>query len=522
MTSLPPGGVAIPHREQQFAVAEVKQSPQTGLRGLAICVAAVFAMLVDGTAANIINTGLPYLQGRSAATPDQASWIITAFNAAYYATILFSPWLYARVGRKPLLVGSLLGFGITSLLLAATHSLALVIALRFLQGVCLGCVFVPAAVLLFTSLPLALLPLAPPFFATVVLGAGTLGSVIGGYFSENYGGGAVYVPSAIVTLIAVALVYVAAPSIDTPQKQLRPDLVGYALSVIAFGGMQYLANEGERRNWFDDPSVSAAVTIVVLAVPALVVWELYATSRPHVRFQLLAEKRNLAVGSVVNIVLGIAGYSVISFILYLQTLIAATATLAGEMILLRLVTYVVGIIAAFALVRSRLLSVRAVICVAAVGSAIAFLGFGRAMTTTADAATFVAVSLLFGLFFSMLSQPVPALVLGSLSLADLPAGLSIYKLSVPLGLMIGTGLFQTFLDHRSTVHMTELAGSITGARLPVRQYLEGGGKIPALAALVNGQAQSLAFQDVMIGFAVVVLLVIPLIFVADVRPGSSR
>jgi hypothetical protein len=126
------------------------------------------------------------------------------------------------------------------------------------------------------------------------------------------------------------------------------------------------------------------------------------------------------------------------------------------------------------------------------------------------------------LFFSMLSQPVPALVLGSLSLADLPAGLSIYKLSAPVGLMIGTGVFQTFLDHRSTAHVTELAGAITRARIPVREYLQGGGKIPALAALVNGQAQSLAFQDIMIVFAALVLLIIPLVFVADVRAGSSR
>jgi DHA2 family multidrug resistance protein len=192
------------------------------------------------------------------------------------------------------------------------------------------------------------------------------------------------------------------------------------------------------------------------------------------------------------------------------------------MIALRLVTYLVGIIAAFTLVKRRLLDVRAVVCIAAVGSAVAFLGFARNMTTTADAGSFIAVSLLFGLCFSMLSQPVPALVLGSLGLADLPAGLSIYKVSVPVGLMIGTGAFQTLLDHRSTVHMTELAGSITLARGPVAEYLQGGGSIAALAALVNGQAQSLAFEDVMIGFAALVLLAIPLVFLAAVSPGSSR
>jgi DHA2 family multidrug resistance protein len=518
----PPRPAAIPRRPQQFAAAEVKQTPQTGLRAVAITVAAVFAMLVDGTAANVINTGLPHLQGLSAATPDEASWILITFNAAYYSTILFSPWLYARLGRKPLLLAGLLGFGMTSLMLAATRSLDLVVVLRFAQGAFLGSVFVPAAVLLFTSLPLALLPLAPPFFATVVLGSSTLGGVIGGYVSDTYGGDAIYLPGAIATLIAAALVYVAAPSIDTPQEKLRPDILGYALSVMAFGAMQYLANEGERRNWFEDQSITVAATIVLLAAPALVLWELYATSRPHVNFRLMAQKRNLAVGSSVNLVLGIAGYSVLTFTLYLESIISATATLAGEMIALRLVTYLVGIIAAFTLVKRRLLDVRAVVCIAAVGSAVTFLGFARNMTTTADAGSFIAVSLLFGLCFSMLSQPVPALVLGSLGLADLPAGLSIYKVSVPVGLMIGTGAFQTLLDHRSTVHMTELAGSITLARGPVAEYLQGGGSIAALAALVNGQAQSLAFEDVMIGFAALVLLAIPLVFLAAVSPGSSR
>ncbi|MGZ3518612.1 MAG: MFS transporter [Vulcanimicrobiaceae bacterium] len=521
MTTLP-SGVTIPRRQQQFAVAEVKQHPQTGIRGVAIGFAAVFAMLVDGTASNIINTGLPYLQGLSAATPDESSWIITAFNATYYATILFSPWLYARFGRKPLLLGGLVGFGVTSLFLANVSSLQWVVLLRVLQGACLGCVFVPAAALLFTSFPLAFLPFAPAFFATVVLGASTIGSVIGGYLSETYGGHAVYVPSAIATFMAAALVYFAAPSLDAPKRELQPDLVGYGLSVTAFGALQYLANEGERRNWFDDPSVVAAATILAVAVPALLAWELYLTSAPHVNFRLLAQKRNLAVGSLINIVLGAVGYSVISFILYLETLIFATETLAGELILLRLATYIVGILTAFMVVKQRLLGVRAVVIIAAIGSAVAFVGFARQMTTTADATSFISVSLFFGLFFSMLNQPVPALVLGTLDLTELPSGVSIYKLSVPIGLSIGTGFFQTFLDHRSTAHLTELAGTVTRASIPVSQYLHDGGKVRALAAVVNGQAEALAFQDVMIGFALLVLLTIPLVYVADTRPGSRR
>jgi MFS transporter, DHA2 family, multidrug resistance protein len=507
--------------DQQIAVAEVKQAPQSGLRLIAIFAAGTLAVLVDGTATNIINSGIPYLQGDLAATPDQASWILTVFNAAYYSMILISPWIYARVGRKPLLLTGLVGYTVVSLALCLTHAFFLEIALRFLQGMLLGCVFVPAAALLFTSLPLKLLPFAPPYFVTIVLGSGLMGSFIGGYISENYGPTDVYLPGVIAPLIAAGLVYFAAPSLDAPQRRLRPDVIGLTLSLITFGALQYLANEGERRNWFDDHSVVIAVTLLLLAAPAFVLWEL-TTATPHVNFRLLAEKRNLAVGGAFNIVLGLAGYSILVFVQYLETQIQATETLAGAMIFLRFATYLVGIILAFTLLKERVLGLRAVVCIAAIGSAITFFAFAQSMTTTAEAASFIVVSLVFGFFFSMLSQPVPALVLGTLSLAELPMGIAIYKVSAPVGLNIGTALFQTFIDHRNTYHLTQLAAQISLAHAPVEQFLEQGGQLSTLTFLAGNQAQSLALGDAMMVFGAIILLVIPLIFVADVKSGPAK
>ena len=507
---------------QRFAVPEVRPLPQAGWRAIAIGAAAIFVMLVDGTAANTINAGLPYLQGISAATPDEASWILTAFNAAYFSTILFSPWLYARFARKPLLLFGLVGFAAISLLLTMTQPLGWVVVLRFFQGLCLGCLFVPAATLLFTSLPLRLLPLAPPIFAVVVLGAGTMGSFIGGYLSETYGGFAVYVPSALATLIGAVLVYYVAPSMDKPQRDLRPDVAGLLLVLTFFGALQYLANEGERRDWFDDGSIVVAAALLLSAAGAFVVWELYLTDAPLINLRLLAQKRNLAVGSAMNVILGAVGYSVVIFALYLETSAAATATLAGAMILLRLATYVPGIVLAFLLVKQRILGVRAVIAITAMASALGFFAFSAKMTATAEAETFITITLLFGLVYSMLNQPVPAVVLGTLGLTDIAAGLSLYKLSALVGLSIGTGAVQTLLDHRAAAHGADLAGFVSAGSLPVARYLSSGGNVGTLAALVSGQAQTLAFGDVMRAFALCVLLTIPLILLADTRAPAPK
>ena len=137
---------------QRLAVPDVSPRPQPGLRGVAIVLSSVLAILVDQTSTTIINTGLPYLQAITTATPDQASWIVTSFNAAYYAFILLSPWMMARVGRKLLMVAALSGFAVISLILTVTTDFGPFVVLRFIQGACLGCIFVPAAVLLFTSL----------------------------------------------------------------------------------------------------------------------------------------------------------------------------------------------------------------------------------------------------------------------------------------------------------------------------------------------------------------------------------
>lgn len=496
---------------QEFAVADVAQRPQHGSALVAIIATAALAILVDGTASATVTAGLPYIYGETASTPDEASWVVTAFNAPYYATILMSPWLYARFSRKPLLLAGLVGYAVCSLLLSLFGSYEMTVALRFLQGVFLGCVFVPVVILLFTSLPLAAMRLAVPGFALLVLVAGAVGTVIGGYASETYGAKALYVPGAIAALIAALSVWRYGPAQDKPQPNLKFDMFGFALSLLVFGAAQYLTNEGERRNWFDDPSVVRAVILLTLALPTFIAWELFYARRPHANFRLFRTYRNLAVGSGINVVLGAVGYSVTLFSLYLQTEISATITLAGEVIALRALTYAIGVLLAFVLLSRRILDVRVVVSIAAVATAVALYGFANSMTSTAEAATFVAISLIFGVFFAMLSQPVPALVIGSLPLSDLPAGIAIYKLTVPVGLMVGTAFISTFVDHRASLAASTITGALHLSRTDVATFVSGGHRtLLQLSGLVSQQSQVLAYRDSMTLICAFLLLVVPL------------
>jgi len=509
----------VPADRQRFAVPDIPPMPQGGLRGATIVLSAIVAIVVDQTASAIANAGLPYLSATTGASPDEASWLLTAFNAAYYAMILFSPWMMARVGRKRLIVAALVGFAFASALLGPTSDYHAFVALRFAQGAFLGCVFVPAALLLFTSLPTSLLKYAPPAFVCITLSAATLGTVVGAYVADTYGASAIFIPGCAATLLTALAIALSVNAKDAPQRALSFDAIGLTLSVTTFGALQFLANEGERRNWFDDPSIVAGALVLALALPAFVGYELALTRVPHVDFRMFARHRNLAVGGIINLTLGVASYSVTLFIGYLQSSLGVTATESGAVVLIRVCTYALGIPAAFLLASRKIVDLRVVVATGLVGTALALLAFSQSMTTTAEGASFVGLSLVFGFFFGMMNQPMGTLVIGSMPLALLAAGVSIYKISSPMGAMLGTGMLQTLLDHRLVGIRSDLAGRVTLGRAPVDAYVNAHhGNAAGLNGLVGAQAQTLVYAELTALLAAIVLIVIPVVCFADLTP----
>jgi len=506
---------------QRFAVADVPRLPQTGIRGAAIIASAVLAIVVDQTSSAIASAGLPYLSGIVDASPDEASWILTVFNTAYYAMILMSPWMMARIGRKRLMLGALLGFAGVSAVLAGVSDYHAFVALRFVQGAFLGCIYVPAALLFFTSLPTRFLRYAPPIFVLLSLSAATFGTVIGASVAERFGGSTIFVPGAIATLATALAIVLTVRAKDAPQRALVFDRIGLALSLAAFGALQFLANEGERRNWFDDSTVLFAAIVLAIALPAFVIYESTFTRFPHVDFRMFATYRNLAIGGIISVTIGFVGYAVTLYIGYVQSILGATPAEAGAAVLVRVLTYAVGVPLAFALIMRKIVDLRIVVAVGAIGSALGLIAFSYAMTPTAEIGSFALVSLAFGVFFGMMNQPMGMLVIGSMPLDLLAAGVSVYKLSAPVGAMIGTAVMQTLLDHRSVAFRTAIAGHITLGNAPVESYVRAHrGSAAGLGGLVSAQAQTLAYADLTALLGLVVLLVIPVVAFAQVAPAQ--
>src|SRR5450755_3488307 len=93
--------------------------PHRGLLTACIMTANVMQSL-DSTIANV---SLPYMQGSLSASYDQITWVLTSYVVA--SAIMTAPvgWLASRFGRKNLMLLSLTGFTVTSMMCGLAQTL---------------------------------------------------------------------------------------------------------------------------------------------------------------------------------------------------------------------------------------------------------------------------------------------------------------------------------------------------------------------------------------------------------------
>ena len=104
--------------------------PDRVLTSVAVLLA-VLMVILDMT---VVNVALPHMMGALGATPDQITWVITSYIVAEAVVIPTSGFLAARFGRKPVIIVSVIGFVIASMLCGQATTLAQMVCFRLLQG----------------------------------------------------------------------------------------------------------------------------------------------------------------------------------------------------------------------------------------------------------------------------------------------------------------------------------------------------------------------------------------------------
>ncbi|MBW4024069.1 MAG: DHA2 family efflux MFS transporter permease subunit [Proteobacteria bacterium] len=228
---------------------------------ITICV--MLATLMQALDSTIANVALPYMQGTLSANSDQINWVLTSYVVA--AAIMTAPvgWLSARFGAKNVLLVSLVGFTVTSMLCGIAGSIGEMVIFRFLQGV-FGAALVPLS----QSTLLNIYPLEQRGPAMSIWGMGVmlgpiLGPTLGGYLTDFYNWRYVF----FVNLpfgIAATLGLIFFMKDEGERKVPGFDWTGFAILAIALAGLQLALDRGETKDWFGSDEIIAEALLAGL------------------------------------------------------------------------------------------------------------------------------------------------------------------------------------------------------------------------------------------------------------------
>src|SRR5664279_6167573 len=92
---------------------------------------ATFMVVLDSSVANV---ALPHIAGSLSASTDESTWVLTSYLVANAIMLPAAGWIARRIGRKRLLMISILVFTAASLLCGVAIEMPMLIMARVLQG----------------------------------------------------------------------------------------------------------------------------------------------------------------------------------------------------------------------------------------------------------------------------------------------------------------------------------------------------------------------------------------------------
>lgn len=229
-----------------MAEAATHQLP-TGQR-LIVTVGIMAAVLLQVLDTTIANVALPHMQADLSATQDQINWVLTSYIVASAIALPISGWLADRVGRKRLLLISVVGFTVSSVLCATATSLGEMVLFRAFQGVS-GAFIVPLAqATLFDINPREKHGQAMALFGGGVMIGPILGPVLGGWLTDNYNWRWVFLVNLPVGIICILIMSQFMP--EGEKQKRRFDMFGFLLLAVSLAALQFCLDRGQQNDWF--------------------------------------------------------------------------------------------------------------------------------------------------------------------------------------------------------------------------------------------------------------------------------
>jgi len=288
---------------------------------------ATFMVVLDSSVANV---ALPHIAGNLSASTDEATWVLTSYLVSNAIMLPATNWITRRIGRKRLLIFSIVLFTGASMLCGAAVSMPMLIIARIVQGVGGGGMQPIAQSILLESFPRGQHGKAMAVYGAGIVVAPVIGPTLGGWITDSYTWRWIFYINLPVGILAI---FLAAAFIEDPpyiRAKVREsiDVAGLALMALWLGSLQLVLDKGQEADWFGATWIRFAAAISVSAFVAFVVREL-GCRQPIVQLRILLN-RNFVTGALIAGIYGFILYSSTALLpLLLQTLLGYSALQSG-------------------------------------------------------------------------------------------------------------------------------------------------------------------------------------------------
>ncbi|MBV8490793.1 MAG: DHA2 family efflux MFS transporter permease subunit [Candidatus Eremiobacteraeota bacterium] len=485
-----------------------------GLRRALVSVAVIAATLLEIIDTTIVNVALPNIQGNFGVAVDQGAWIVTGYIIANVVVIPLTPWLAARFGRRQYFFASIVLFTFASLMCGLSNSFGQLVFWRIVQGLGGGGLISTSQAILRDTYELREQGTAQGIFAMGVIVGPALGPVIGGWITDNLNWHWIFYINLPVGIVAGALVWMYLRNPAEPQYK-KLDWIGLLLLAIGLGSMQYVLDQGQQYDWFDDGNIRLFTGVSIVGLAGFVWWTLRSTI-PVVDLHVL-RLRQVAAGSILGAVLGISLYgSVLVLPQYLQSSLNFTATLSGLTILVRAAAVMLFTPITAALAGRGAIDVRVSTAIGFVLLALSNWMLAGVTTPETSFGTLVASLIISGIGLSQIFVPLSIAVLGGVPDKEVPATSAFFNLSRQVGGSIATAVLVTLLVRGFTIHQSALADTQTLSRPAVARFVASDrhgqdAALQSLGQVVANQAAVQSYADTSRWVAVITIALAPLV-----------
>ncbi len=477
---------------------EKQVSPREWLALFGVMLGAFMAVLDI----QITNSSLNDISGAIGSSIDEGSWISTAYLVAEIVAIGVSGIFATTFSVKRYLLFCAVGFLVFSLLCAFCTNLSEMIACRALQGITGGALIPLAFSTILVLLPPSKQSIGLAIFGMTATFGPSIGPSIGGWLTDNYGWQWIFFINLPPGLALIAIVWFCLKQ-DPMKLEMLGDLdyFGIISMAIGLGSLEYVLEEGERKDWFGNDIIFRFAWIAGIFITLFLIRELTA-KKPFLNLRIF-KHRTFAISCVIQTALGLGLYGTVFLVPeYLASVQHYSASEIGSTLIW------VGIpqlfILPFVPKLIRVIDIRLVIATGAF-----FFALSCYMNAFLDA-DFARPQFVFSNIIRSLGQPLFLIPLLSMATAGIPkkdagSASAIFNMMRNLGGSVGIALLSTLVTNREHLHSVRIGSTITAASPGLQQRLDSTtamllakGLDPATAAraalkILNGSVQEQSF-----------------------------